>query len=65
MYKINQNRNICIGCGLCASVCPDYWTMSEDGKASLKDTGLELENLGCMRDAADSCPVQCISITEK
>ncbi|HQB84828.1 MAG: Ferredoxin [Parcubacteria group bacterium ADurb.Bin247] len=64
MKKIIHDRDACVGCGLCASVCPEYWTMSEDGKATLNSSALELEELGCMQDAVDSCPVQCISILE-
>lgn len=65
MYKINHDRDACVSCGICASICPDYWTMSEDGKATLEDNGSELEDLGCMQDAVDACPVQCITIIEK
>jgi len=74
MPKVRQERDICIGCGACASLCPDYWEMSEDGKANLKgatvnsDNGnpeLELDNVGCNQEAADACPVQCILILKE
>ena len=35
-YKIIHDRDICIGCSACASVCPDYWEMESDGKSSIK-----------------------------
>jgi ferredoxin len=50
----------CIGCGLCASVCPDVFEIQDDGKSHVKDPK------GCSKcdckEAADGCPVQAISL---
>ncbi len=59
-YKITQEREKCIGCGMCASVCPANWEMKEDGKSSPKKT--ELDDIGCNKEAEDNCPVQIIHI---
>lgn len=51
----------CIGCGLCASVCPDVFTLTEEGVAAARDEidpGLE----GLVREAADGCPVDAIEV---
>ncbi|MBT7902660.1 ferredoxin [Candidatus Woesearchaeota archaeon] len=61
-YKIVHNRDMCIGCGMCAKVC-DNWEMKDDGKSSAKNT--ELAELGTNQDAVDQCPVSCISIEEQ
>ncbi len=61
-YKIKQDMEKCIGCGTCVSLCPSNWEMKDNGKAYPKKT--EVEELGCNKQAADSCPVQCISIEE-
>jgi len=58
-FKIEQDRNVCIGCGACAAVCPDNWEMKGD-KSHPKKT--ELNEIGCNKEAADVCPVQCIKI---
>jgi len=58
-YKIIHRVNECIGCGACASVCPDNWEMKGD-KSKPKKT--ELTDIGCNQEAADVCPVQCIEI---
>ena len=58
-YKIIHRINECIGCGACASVCPDNWVMKGD-KSKPKKT--ELADAGCNQEAADVCPVQCIEI---
>ncbi|MFW5888340.1 MAG: ferredoxin [Patescibacteria group bacterium] len=48
----------CIGCGVCASICPDVFEMNAEGKAQVKSE----ENMECAKQAADSCPVDAISI---
>jgi len=69
--KIIHEKEKCIGCGSCVALCPKFWEMAEDGKASLLNskknpkTGndeLEVQKIGCNQEAADACPVQCIHI---
>jgi len=60
MAKIKVNQETCIGCGSCASICPKSFKMS-DGKA--KEIKTNVAKLTCEQDAADSCPVNAISIT--
>lgn len=68
--KITQEREKCIGCGTCATVCSDFWVMDEDGKSRLKgskDAGngifeLEVDDPGCNKEAASACPVQIIHL---
>lgn len=70
MVKVIHDRNVCIGCGACAAVCPAHWEMNEDGKADLKNSKkegeatfiLELEGEECNMEAATSCPVNCIHV---
>jgi ferredoxin len=70
MSKIIHQRDKCIGCGTCVAVCPSFWHMGDDGKASLKDAKdvgegkfeLVVDNPGCNKDAASACPVQIITV---
>jgi len=61
-YKIVQVVEDCIGCGACAAVC-DNWEMGSDGKSHPK--AVEVEELGCNKEAVDVCPVGCIRVEEK
>jgi ferredoxin len=54
MIKIDKKK--CIGCGLCASVCPKVFEMESD-KAKVKAQ----ENIPCVKEAIESCPVEAIS----
>ena len=49
----------CIGCGICANVCPDGIEVA-NGKAKIKN-----ENAGCLKDAANACPRNAILLNEK
>jgi len=52
MASINKNR--CVGCGICANICPEGIEMI-GGKAEIKD-----ENAKCIKNAADACPKKAI-----
>jgi len=56
MIKVNQE--LCLGCGACASLCPDVFKMNEAGKAE----AISQENIDCAKNAAESCPVQAIEV---
>lgn len=69
MPKIRLERDKCISCGACQAVCPNYWQIADDGKINLlgsqkqgENEILEVGDIACNRDAADTCPVQCIII---
>jgi ferredoxin len=61
--KIILEREKCIGCGSCQTVCQQYWKLADDGKIEyLGPKELTEQGIGCNREAADVCPVQCIRI---
>lgn len=70
-YKIIHERAKCIGCGSCAAICPEYWSMESDGKSKLKGAKkagknfeLQIDELSCIKNAAEVCPVNIIHIIE-
>ena len=53
------DQDLCIGCGLCASIAPDIFEMNEEGKA----IALVAETSdSAAQEAADSCPVGAIAL---
>lgn len=58
--KVNENY---IGCGLCNSICPAVFTMTDEGVATASyDISESQEEL--VQEAADSCPVDAIEVEE-
>ena len=53
MVKVDKEK--CIGCGACASVCSESFVM-KDGKAEF--TGKKAD---CTKEAIETCPVDAIS----
>lgn len=53
------DKNLCIGCGACVSLCPKSFQMNdEDGKAD----AVSGDDVECANNAAESCPVQAITV---
>ena len=67
-FKVTQDHAACIGCGACAALCPESWTLKGD-KAELiggkKEGNLfvkTVNDVGCNKDAEKACPVACIKV---
>lgn len=61
MANPHVDPDVCIGCGLCAELCPEVFEMRDDGLAYVKDASA-CEGLDSCQEAADSCPVDAISL---
>lgn len=59
MIKVSIDEEKCIGCGACAAICPENFTL-DGGKAKTKSSSVE--KMGCNQEASDSCPVKAITI---
>ncbi|MDI9441504.1 MAG: ferredoxin [Firmicutes bacterium] len=55
------DHDLCIGCGLCAEICPEVFEMGDDDLAYVIE-GASCEDAGCCQDAAESCPTEAISL---
>ncbi|MFA5109683.1 MAG: ferredoxin [Patescibacteria group bacterium] len=56
MVKVDKNK--CVGCGLCAGLCPETFQMDLDGKSEV----VKGEVTACAQEAAGQCPVEAISL---
>lgn len=59
--KACVNAN-CIGCGLCEGICPEIFSMGDDGLA--RGSEFSEAMLSLAEEARDSCPVSAIDIEE-
>lgn len=61
--KVNIDRENCIGCGACASVCPEVFRLDKiEEKAEVyAQPGVKTPSV---MKAVDNCPVAVISIDE-
>ena len=57
-YYVNEN---CIGCGLCQSVCPEVFSLSDEGVAVAISEDVPEEALESAAEAMNDCPVGAIS----
>ena len=59
MPTLKVDKNKCIGCGLCVSLCPEVFELGDDGKSNVKNAKA-CDKCDC-KNAADSCPVSAIT----
>ncbi|MCL5408617.1 MAG: ferredoxin [Candidatus Omnitrophica bacterium] len=59
--KTKVDENLCTGCGLCVDICPEVFEMGETVSVVKVDVvPPELEDK--VREAAENCPVDAISV---
>ncbi|MEL1135854.1 ferredoxin [Desulfitobacterium sp. THU1] len=52
----------CIGCGACASVCPEVFRMNDEGLAEAYVNPVPSELEESAQEAADGCPTDSIHL---
>ena len=60
--KIVIDQELCVGCGACASLCPEVFRMTDDGKSEIIDEN-SCEKCDCEM-VVNSCPVGAMKIEE-
>lgn len=59
MARALVDKDLCIACGLCASICPKVFRMGDE-KAEVID-GAKCDGPEC-KEAADACPTEAIKV---
>jgi len=57
---VSVDKDVCIGCGLCTSICSEVFELGDDGKSQIikgADT-----SLSCVAEAESQCPAGAIEI---
>lgn len=60
--KVKVDKDLCIGCGLCVSTCPEVFKMEED-KAAVIGTSVPKDAEENCKKAVEECPVTAIIIS--
>ena len=63
--KAKVVENLCIGCGACMALVPDYFELSDEGVAYAKDDVVKEDLEEDVKTAADNCPTGAIAVEEK
>lgn len=58
--KVTIDKDLCTGCGLCASSCPDVYEM-QDNVAVVKAQP-SADQADAAKQAAQDCPVEAIKV---
>ena len=62
MAKVVLDEQACFGCGLCAGNNPEHFDfVGDEGHATVINDAVD----DGVREIAESCPAQCISIVEE
>ena len=54
--KANVDKDTCIGCGACPSICPEVFSMDDDGLAKAIDSEIPEDVQESAKEARDGCP---------
>ena len=60
--KANVDKDTCIGCGLCPSICPEVFELTDEGYAHAIDSEIPEDVQESAKEARDGCPVDAIDI---
>ena len=60
--KARVDKDVCIGCGVCPSVCPEVFEMEDDGKAGVIGELVPETEFETAKEAESSCPVNAINV---
>ncbi|MCD5416095.1 ferredoxin [Candidatus Bipolaricaulota bacterium] len=61
MANPTVDKDLCIGCALCALVCTEVFEMDDASRVALVKADADLD-ADCIEDAIDQCPVTAIVV---
>ncbi|GAA2431868.1 ferredoxin [Actinomadura vinacea] len=61
--KVAVDDDRCRGHGICCALCPEVFTLNDDGYTTVEDPEVPAEHEEAVRAAADQCPERAITVT--
>ncbi len=62
--KVKIDEELCMGCGVCPSICPEVFEMADDGKAKVIADPVPPGSEDSCREAVEGCPELAIKIVD-
>lgn len=59
MPTVSVDKDMCIGCSACVNTCPSGFKMVDNKSVP---TDPKPKKITCQNEAADVCPVNCITV---
>lgn len=56
------DKDTCVGCGLCPTICSEIFEMDDDGKAKASENEIADKLVEIAKDAEEQCPVEAIIV---
>ncbi len=60
--KAEVNHDLCIGCTLCTSICPEIFYMNDEDKADTLEPNVPKSLEKTAISSRQSCPVEAITV---
>ena len=61
--KVSVDADVCGGHGVCVSLCPEVFTLTDDGYAVVQVAEVPVEFEDAVRAAVNQCPTRAITAT--
>lgn len=58
--KVKVNKDACIGCGACAAMCDEVFTINDEGLSEVIVEEVNADKEQAVQDAVDACPTGAI-----
>lgn len=62
--KVTIDHDLCIGDGICETICPQVFELRDDGLAYVIDENPSEDLRDEIQEAVDGCPTECIFLEE-
>ena len=63
--RVAVSTSTCEGTGYCTQLCPEVFSLRDDGKATVDEAAAEAASISDLQEAATMCPTSAIRVDER